>query len=132
MMTPDQVDVFARGLYHVAQVDGIDDSELKMIHEFLEETGQTGMAKELETSGFRVNELAILETSFLKRVFLKACLVLIRSDGKITDEEKTIVAMIAEYLDLEDDFDEMLAAAATEPRLFDNRLISSKNNSSDS
>jgi hypothetical protein len=114
MMTPDQVDVFARGLYHVAQVDGIDDSELKLIHEFLEETGQTGMGEHLERSGFRVNELAILETNFLKRVFLKACLVLIRSDGKITDEEKGIVAQVANYLDLEDDFAELDAEAEKE------------------
>jgi len=114
MMTPDQVDVFARGLYHVAQVDGIDDSELKLIHEFLEEADQTEKAKELEGSAFRVTELAILETNFLKRVFLKACLVLIRSDGKITDEEKSIVAQVADYLDLEDAFAEIDADAEKE------------------
>lgn len=114
MMTEDQVDIFARGLYHVAGVDGIDPKETKLIQDFLKEAGHPDKENELAGSAFHVAELAGLETSFLKRVFLKACLVLIRSDGKITDAEKDIVRRISAYLELDDDFETIDAEAAKE------------------
>lgn len=112
MMTMDQVDVFARGLYHVAAVDGVDERETKLIHDFLKEAEHPEMEQDLAQTRFHVAELAALETSFLKRVFLKACLVLVRADGVITDEEKDIVKQISAYLELDDDFDEIDAEAA--------------------
>jgi hypothetical protein len=114
MMTEEQVDVFARGLYHVAGVDGVDPSEMKLIKGFLKDAGHPEIEKTLEGSSFHVAELAGLETSFLKRVFLKACLVLIRGDGKITDAEKDIVRQISAYLELDDDFEALDAEAAKE------------------
>ncbi len=114
MMTVDQVDVFARGLYHVAGVDGVDAAETALIHEFLKDAEHPELEKDLPESGFHVAELAALETNFLKRVFLKACLVLIRSDGKITDAEKGIVQQISAYLDLDDDFEAIDAEAEKE------------------
>lgn len=113
-MTPEQVDVFARGLYHVAQVDGVDDREVQLIHEFLKEAEAEELGKGLANSRFHVAELAVLETSFLKRVFLKACLVLVRRDGVITDAERDVSAQIAEFLGLEDDFAAIDAEAAGE------------------
>lgn len=114
MMNQEQVDVFARGLYHVAQVDGVDESEISLIKEFLDESGNSDLVRELPASSFHVAELAALETNFLKRVFLKACLVLVRRDGKITDSEKDIVAQISAYLDLQEDFESIDAEAAKE------------------
>jgi hypothetical protein len=113
-MTPEQVDIFARGLFHVASVDGIAPSETKLIQSFLKEAGHPDKGKDLERSTFHVAELAGLETTFLKRVFLKACLVLIRGDGKITDAEKDIVHRISTYLELDDDFEALDAEAAKE------------------
>ena len=114
MMTPEKIDVFARGLYHVANIDGVDPKELTMIQSFCKEAGQPDMAKTLPSSSFRVSELAALETSFLKRTFLKACLVMIRRDGKITQAEKMLVMQLALNLGLEDEFDAIDQEAAKE------------------
>ena len=38
-MNPEEVEVFARGLYYLADVDGIDDRETALIKEFLSEAG---------------------------------------------------------------------------------------------
>jgi len=114
MMTPEKIDVFARGLYHVANIDGVDPKEMSLIQSFLKEAGQPEMAKTLPNSDFRVSELAALETSFLKRTFLKACLVMIRRDGKITQAEKLLVMQLALNLGLEDEFDALDQDAAKE------------------
>ncbi len=100
MMTAEQIDVFARGLYHVANVDGIDASEVALIHEFLNEVGAKKLVAGLAASPFHVAELAVLETSFLKQVFLKTCLVLVRRDGSVSAPEQAIIAQIAGYLGL--------------------------------
>jgi hypothetical protein len=112
MMTSDQIDVFARGLYHVANVDGIDPKELALIDDYLEEVGAKALSKTLPQSTFHVAELATLETKFLKRVFLKTCLVLVRRDGVVTDGERMIVAQIAAYLGLMQDLPVLEAEAA--------------------
>ena len=114
MMTNEQVDVFARGLYHVAGVDGIDESETALISDFLKEAEHPELEEGLASSSFHVAELAALETNFLKRVFLRACLVLVRADGVISDEEKDIVRQISAYLDLDEDFESIDAEAAKE------------------
>ena len=112
MMTPEKIDVFARGLYHVANIDGVDPKETEMIQIFCKEAGQPDLAKTLPSSNFHISELAALETSFLKRTFLKACLVMIRRDGKITQAEKMLVMQLALNLGLEDEFDALDQEAA--------------------
>jgi hypothetical protein len=112
MMTSDQIDVFARGLYHVANVDGIDAGELALINEFLEEMGAKEIAKALPKSSFHVAELAVLETAFLKRVFLKTCLVLVRRDGVVSDAERMIIAQLAAYIGLARDLPALETEAA--------------------
>ncbi|MBN2359489.1 MAG: hypothetical protein JXR83_08535 [Deltaproteobacteria bacterium] len=114
MLSPDKIDVFARGLYHVAAIDGVDPKETELIQSFLKEAGQPELAKTLPRSSFHVSELAALETTFLKRTFLKACLVLIRGDGKITQAEKMLVMQLALNLGLEDEFDALDQEAAKE------------------
>lgn len=114
MLTPEKIDVFARGLYHVANVDGVDPKETEMIQSFCKEAGQPELAKALPSSNFHVSELAALETTFLKRTFLKACLVMIRRDGKITQAEKMLVMQLALNLGLEDEFDALDQDASKE------------------
>jgi hypothetical protein len=114
MLSPEKIDVFARGLYHVANIDGVDPKEMTLLESFLKEAGQPELAKKLPNSTFHVSELAALETTFLKRTFLKACLVMIRRDGKITQAEKLLVMQLALNLGLEDEFDALDQEAAKE------------------
>ncbi|MBI4616099.1 MAG: TerB family tellurite resistance protein [Planctomycetes bacterium] len=100
---PDQIDVFARGLYWLAGVDGIDDSEVDVIGEFLAETGSEWTIERIQASDFDPRELpAFLDTSFLRRLFLKAAVALIAADGKITERESAALHRVARLLGLSD------------------------------
>lgn len=96
-LTPEEVEVFARGLYHLASVDGIEDRERKLIEEFLAESGSDITFDELEKSSFSAAEAALLlETSYLRRIFVRVAVALVKSDGKFTDGERHALGDIAD------------------------------------
>jgi len=100
-LTPDVIDVFARGLYHLATVDGIDEREEKLIREFLEETGSSLRYEELGEADFSVTEAAmVLETSHIRRVFVKAAVALVKADGVYSDAERQAVGQLADAFEL--------------------------------
>jgi len=96
-LTHEEVDVFARGLYHLATRDGIDPREEKLIKEFLEEAG-TGLAwADLENSSFSALEAAqVLETTYLRRIFVKIAVALVKADGHFSDKERRALGEIAD------------------------------------
>lgn len=96
-MTPEVIDLFARGLYHLANVDGIEDREKKLITDFLDESG-TGISYDsLESSSFTAQEAALtLETTYLRRVFVKAAVALVKADGVYSDAERQAIGELAD------------------------------------
>lgn len=100
-LSPEVIDVFARGLYHLASVDGMDERERKLIAEFLEETGSDLQLADLEKSAFSATEAAmILETSHIRRVFVKAAVAMVKADGVFSDAERHAIGEIADAFDL--------------------------------
>lgn len=97
-MTPEQIDVFAEGLYHLAVCDGVDDTEVRFIREFLAEAGaDPARIDELGKADFDSGALEWhLNTQHLRRVFIKACYLLVKADGKVTDKERAIIKEFAE------------------------------------
>ena len=96
-LTPAEVEVFARGLYHLASVDQIDPREEKLIREFLDESRTDLSFEELASSSFSATEAALaLDTSYLRRVFIRAAVVLVKADGKFTDNERRALGDIAD------------------------------------
>ena len=96
-MQRDQIDIFARGLYHLASVDGIDASEIEVIKDFLAEVGAPEVMEGLSDRAFDLNEAYdLLETVFLRRVFIKAAIVLVRADGKLSDQERAAITEVAD------------------------------------
>ncbi|GEM_PF-960991 len=96
-MPPEELDVFVRGLYYLAKVDGIDPREERLIVEFLRET-QAGITfEDLQGSTFDPREAAVvLETSYLRRVFVRAAIALVKADGRFTDAERRAIGEIAD------------------------------------
>lgn len=112
LMRPEQAEVFARGLYYLADIDGIDDREVELIRAFLDEVGRPDLLGKLPTGSFDPTDAAeFLETSFLRRVFLRTAIVLIRADGKVTDEEREAIAAIAFAFGLEPALAELMSEA---------------------
>ncbi len=96
-LSPEIADVFARGLYYLANLDGIEDREKKLIAEFLEESGSTLKYDDLVGTTFSATEAAtVLETSFLRRVFVKTAVALVKADGVFSDAERHALGEIAD------------------------------------
>jgi len=101
-MTPEEVDVFARGLYYLASVDDhVDEREVKLIEEFLQETGSELTLDDLKTRQFSFYEaVQVLEATYLRRIFVKAAIALVHSDGVYTDEERRALGTVADVFGL--------------------------------
>jgi tellurite resistance protein len=101
-MTPEEVEVFARGLYYLASVDdNVDPREVKLIEEFLSETGSALTLDELKARQFSIYEaVQVLETTFLRRIFVKAAIALVHSDGVYSDDERRALGQIADVFGL--------------------------------
>jgi DnaJ-domain-containing protein 1 len=96
-LDPDVVDVFARGLYHLANVDGMDDRERKLLGDFLAEAGSSTRVEDLADTSFSATEAAmVLETTFLRRVFVKAAVAMVKADGVFSDAERHAIGEIAD------------------------------------
>jgi tellurite resistance protein len=96
-LTAEEIDVFARGLYHLANVDEMDPREEKLIRDFLAEASSDLTFEALESSRFSATEAALtLEASYLRRIFISAAVALVKADGKFTDNERRAIGDIAD------------------------------------
>ena len=109
-LTRPQIKTFAGGLYALADCDGIDEAEIMMIREFVEEAGAPDLAEKLGELEFDpATAYQIFGTSWLRRTFLKAALLLIRADGKITDEERDTISWMAMAFGVDGGYDQLVA-----------------------
>ena len=93
-----EVEVFARGLWYLATIDGeADEREEKLIKEFLEEAQSDLGWAEVTRGDFSPLEAAnLLETTFLRRIFMKVAVALVHADGVYTDNERTAIGEFAD------------------------------------
>lgn len=113
-LSPLEIEVFARGLYHLANVDGMDPREETLIKEFLDESGSELTYEQLADMPFSPTEAAgILEASYLRRIFVKAAIALVKADGTFSDAERHALGDIADAFGLSNaDFGDIEQEAA--------------------
>ncbi len=102
-LEPQEIEAFARGLWYLATIDGeAHETEQKLIREFLAETGNpTGWEPKGIDPDFGPLDVAnALESTFLRRVFMKAAIALVHADGVYTDNERRAVGVFAETFGL--------------------------------
>ncbi|MFO7567222.1 MAG: hypothetical protein R6X02_31545 [Enhygromyxa sp.] len=101
-LRPQEVEVFARGLWYLATIDGeADEREQQLIREFLEETNSSLGWDEVTRGDFSPFEAAnLLETSFLRRIFMKLAIALVHADGVYTDKERQAIGEFADAFGL--------------------------------
>ena len=88
-LTLEQVETMAAGLYALAASDGIDARELKGIQDFVTDAGYPQLAQGLPDSHFDpAAAFRTLDSSWLRRLFLRAALIVVRADGAISVEER--------------------------------------------
>lgn len=117
-LTKDQVTTFAAGLRYVAAVDGISDTELEVIREFVTDAGHPELLDGLDELPFDIDQaVAALDTTFLRGLFLKACILLVRADGTVSEAERGALQFLSAAFGRNDDIEELeqeLAAQAPE------------------
>lgn len=95
-LTKAQVEMFAAGLYQLASCDGIDQSETAIIHEFVTEAGFPELSESLAALTFDpATAYAVFGSSWLRRLFLKAAVMVIQADGDVTDAERETLAWMS-------------------------------------
>ena len=87
LMNQNEAEVFAQALLWVARVDGVDESETKLIQEFLGDAGYGELAESIDSESFEPHHLLCLSDSHLRQVFLKAAVGVVLADGKISETE---------------------------------------------
>ncbi len=109
----EQLDIFVRGLYHVAAVDGVAEEELQVIQKFLDAMGEPDLMESLQRVPFDPRMAALtLTTHHQRALFIKTILVLIRADGMITDEERAALDEIAVAFEMKDQLTDFEAETA--------------------
>lgn len=105
-LRPHEVEVFARGLWYLATIDSDGDGEADpreeaLIKEFLADTGSDLSWAEITRGDFAPIEAAnLLETSFLRRIFMKLAVALVHADGVYTDNERKAIGEFADVFGL--------------------------------
>jgi len=116
LMSRDQAEVFAQGLYYLAGVDGIDPREVQLILSFLVEVGYADLGEKLSADGFDL-EAAVqrLNTTFIRRIFLRTAIALVHADGHVSEAERFALQIIAKRFGLDAALEELLASPAAIP-----------------
>ncbi|HVI03864.1 MAG TPA: hypothetical protein VM869_34460 [Enhygromyxa sp.] len=97
-LRPQEVEVFARGLWYLATIDGeAHEREEQLIREFLAEANSKLSWAEVTRGDFAPLEAAnLLETTFLRRIFMKLAVALVHADGVYTDNERKAIGELAD------------------------------------
>jgi tellurite resistance protein len=97
-LRPHEVEVFARGLWYLATIDGeAHEREQQLIREFLDESNSELSWAEVTRGDFSPVEAAnLLENSFLRRIFMKLAVALVHADGVYTDNERKAIGEFAD------------------------------------
>ncbi|TPV93444.1 MAG: hypothetical protein B7733_20415 [Myxococcales bacterium FL481] len=96
-LTKEEVEVFARGLHFLATRDPITPREEELVREFLREAGSVLRFEDLDSTSFDPLEAAqILSATYLRRIFVKTGMVLVRSDGDFSPREREALGQIAD------------------------------------
>lgn len=99
-LTPEEVEVFARGLYYIAAQDGIDERETELIKEFLADANSELQVGDLDGDFSPLEAAQILDTTFLRRIFLKLAVALVRADGVYSENERVCLGAFADAFEI--------------------------------
>lgn len=113
VLTQEQTAVFAAGLHYVASVDGFTDEERAVIREFVTDAGFPQLAEQIDSLEFDLDRaVAVLDSTFLRGLFIKACILLVRADGAITEAERNALQFLSAALGRNDDIAELVGELA--------------------
>lgn len=109
-LRPDQVRAMAHGLYYLAGIDGVTDRERELIETFLKEGNAELELEKLSQIPFSQEELTYsLDTMFLRKAFLRVCVLVARADGEISPDELAELRRLAQGLGITEPIEDLTA-----------------------
>ena len=106
----DQVRAMAQGLYWLAQIDGVTEQERDLIQTFLEGGRLELKVESLAALPFSLEGLLFsLDTLFLRRTFLRSCVLLARADGTVSAQETAELRRLAQALGIDEPLDSLVS-----------------------
>jgi len=110
VLRPDQVRAMAHGLYHLAAIDGVTEQEKELIQSFLREGGVDLEVDKLADIPFSREELThSLDAMFLRRAFLRVCVLVAQADGEVSPDELAELRGLSQALDISEPIEDLAA-----------------------
>jgi hypothetical protein len=95
---------FVRGLYHVAACDGFHPREREALQIFIDTLELAITIDAIAAQPFDYSETAQgLESTWLRRVFIQACKIMVQMDGKVTAQERDAMRALASAMGIDED-----------------------------
>jgi len=114
-LTRAQIEVFAAGLHRIASCDGQHPREAEVIAEFLKEARASDLAGRIDALSFDpVVAYRVLETSWLRRTFLRAALLLVKLDGEVSEAEREMIQWLMRGFGIEGTVDTLETTLSTD------------------
>jgi len=109
-LRPDQVRAMAQGLYWLALIEGVTDREKALLQDFLREGGvdidlETLAGIPLSLEGLLVS----LDTLFLRKTFVRTCILMAKADGAVSSQEMGELRRLAQAMGIDEPLDALMA-----------------------
>ncbi len=109
-LRPDQVRAMAQGLYWLAQIDGVSESERTLLQDFLKEGRLDLDLETLAAVPFSLEGLLVsLDTLFLRKTFLRTCILMAKADGSISPKEMAELRRLSQAMGIHEPLDSLMA-----------------------
>ncbi|RME42860.1 MAG: hypothetical protein D6795_20365 [Deltaproteobacteria bacterium] len=103
-LSPAEIRVIAQGLNELAKIDGVHESERKMIEEFFEACRQEAPEDLSDLDGFDIEEAKrVLDREEAKLLFIKTLILLCYADGSYSTGEAEAVTRYARELGISEE-----------------------------
>jgi uncharacterized membrane protein YebE (DUF533 family) len=109
-LRPDQVRAMAQGLYWLALIEGVTERERTLLQDFLREGGVDLDPEALSGIPFSLEGLlASLDTLFLRKTFLRTCILMAKADGTVSSQEMGELRRLAQAMGIDEPLDSLMA-----------------------
>jgi|GEM_PF-670923 len=109
-LRPDQVRAMAQGLYWLALIEGVTEREKALLQEFLREGGVDIDLETLAGIPFSLEGLLVsLDTLFLRKTFLRTCILMAKADDTVSSQEMGELRRLAQAMGIDEPLDALIA-----------------------
>ena len=108
-MSEKEAFVFVSALVHVANIDGIRESEQTLIDQFIQDLGYGDKKEKMLTYPFSLEEaVTVLKTPHARTLLIKSCVLMIKQDHEVSHEEREALEFLRRAFVPQEDLNALL------------------------